>query len=557
MDRVVLLDPSFPNNHDENFKFNIGLLSIGSYLKSKGIPTTVYYKGKHLKDALSDIAASDVMLVGISAMTIQFPSAITLARQIKSIKPDLKIVIGGCHARLFPELVLREGAFDVAVIGDGEVPALQIYQCLAGEKSLHSVKGIGFKMEGKVIWTEKTGEIDLKALPHVDYSVLYGFEPIKWYDGQPSMMVYSGNGCTHKCTFCINSMVGGRYRSRNIEDVIDEIEMLLNKYYVTHIYPVDENFCENKKRFFEFLDLIERRGLTFTWFIQNRVDTLTDNYLNRAVLERMRKLGCIGMLLGLESGSDHMLGVMKKQIDSRQAIPAARALLSVGIQPWLSFMIGMPDERGEDYLATLRLVHELHEIKPYMMSTPPQLYRPIPGSRMFQRAMEWYPEDDNVMFSDSSDFVSPTLPISLQAKICNYRWIQDKKLLVEILACMERFYHPEGFMSHGIYYLKSLILHYCPTFILKQFAFGVRYMERRKQNQDNFDVLSFPVYLMSFVLYYIPAYRRYLIRTNRTPETFNPFLWFKWKRLLKDCQNNRAIQSKAPHVFAKDEHSYS
>jgi hypothetical protein len=373
----------------------------------------------------------------------------------------------------------------------------------------------------------------------MDYSVLYGLEPIKWYDGQDSMMVYSGNGCTYKCTFCINSMFGSRYRFRAIEDVVDEIEMLLNNYGITRIYPVDENFCANKKRFFKFLDLIEHRGLEFTWFIQNRVDTMTDRYLNHDILKRMRMLGCIGMLLGIESGSMHMLEVMKKKIDSSQAIPAARALLSANIQPWLSLMIGMPDERPEDYLATLRLVHELNTIKPCMISTPPQLYRPIPGSKMFERAMQWYPEDDNVMFSDPSDFVSSTLPISLQAKLCNYRWIQDKKLLVEILACIERFYQPERFVSRGTSYLKSLILHCCPSFMLEQLHIGVRYRESKKQNQDSFDILSFPAYLMSFFLYYIPAYRRYLIRTNRTPEAFNPFLWFKWKRLLKLRRNCR------------------
>jgi hypothetical protein len=174
-----------------------------------------------------------------------------------------------------------------------------------------------------------------------------------------------------------------------------------------------------------------------------------------------------------------------------------------------------------------------------MISTPPQLYRPIPGSKMFERAMQWYPEDDNVMFSDPSDFVSSTLPISLQAKLCNYRWIQDKKLLVEILACIERFYQPERYVSRGTSYLKSLILHCCPSFMLEQLHIGVRYRESKKQNQDSFDILSFPAYLMSFFLYYIPAYRRYLIRTNRTPEAFNPFLWFKWKRLLKLRRNCR------------------
>ena len=78
-----------------------------------------------------------------------------------------------------------------------------------------------------------------------------------------------------------------------------------------------------------------------------------------------------------------------------------------------------------------------------------------------------------------------------------------------------------------------------------------------KEGQDRFEVWGLPLYFISFALYYFPAFRRYLLRGNRNPETFNPLLWFKWKKLLRLGKRCRPAEKAELPFDGKREHSYS
>lgn len=537
MTEVVLFDPDFfgleQDLESENFRFNIGLLSIGSYLKHNGINTKVFYKSRYYLKELKNIITPEVKLVGISTMTAQFDNAIRLAKKIKKIRPDLPIIVGGCHVRLFSEKVLQYKEFDIVVPGGGEIPMRGIFNVLKAKKSLRSVKGLGYKQEGKSIWTGPQEDIDAKLLPRMDYSIMDHFSLVNWYDGQQSMYVYSGAGCPFNCTFCINSVNFRKFQQRKISDVVDEIEMLIKTYGITHVYPTDEFFCANKTRLLEFLDLIEKRKLHFSWFIQNRADTITPERLNLKILKKMKKLGCTTMLLGAESGSDEMLARMKKNLRTIQIIKAVKNLVAADIVPWLTFMIGMPEETREDYKATLRLIDKLKNISQKVIISGPVLYRPIPGSVMYNKAISYYSKRENLRFSLSSEFAHSNLASSLQVKQCGYKWIQDKKLVYDILLCIERFYTYPSIWSNWVNLIKSTIFILCPNIVINNISF----IKERFEGVDLSNKMKYFQYYVSlyyyFICYLFPSGRRYLVSKQLNPKAFNPLLWFKWKWLLR------------------------
>lgn len=537
MAEVVLFDPDFfgfeKDPDSENFRFNIGLLTIGSYLKYQGIPTTVYYKSRYYLKNLPKIITPEVKLVGISVMTVQLDSAMKLAKKIKKLRPDLPIVVGGCHVRLFTQDVIKHREFDIIVPGGGEITMAGIFKAISNAQSLRKVKGLGFRQNGKVIWTGPQEDIDVKLLPKMDYSIMDHFSLIKWYDGQKSMYVYSGTGCPFHCTFCVNSISSRKFQQRKISDVVDEIEMLINEYRISHVYPIDEFFCANHPRLLEFLDLIEKRKLHFTWFIQNRADTVVPDRLNNKILKRMRRLGCVMMLLGVESGSDEMLERMQKKLKVKQAIQATKNLLKAGIIPWLSFMIGMPQETEKDYLATLGIIHQFRNLSQDTVISGPTLYRPIAGSLMYDKAIAFYPKNTKIHFSLQSDFVHTSLPNSLQAKACDYRWIDNKKILYDVLVCIERFYKIPGLSTAWINLGKSIFLLVTPRFFIKKIDFLNQRIPETALN-DNVGHLKY--YLNSYfyqICYFFPWGHHYLLKRGINPESFHPLLWFKWKALLR------------------------
>jgi anaerobic magnesium-protoporphyrin IX monomethyl ester cyclase len=533
---VLLFDPPLTPNQDdsENFKFNIGLLSIGSFLKSHNIPVNIYYKTKdyYSSPKLKKILTPQIKLVGISSMTAQFPQAIHLAQMIKKNKPKIKIVIGGCHVKLFPNEVLQHQEFDFTVPDDGEQVMLELFQSIQQNKPINHIQGLGYKINRKLFWNKPRPKTNLNFLPRMDYSIIQNLTPVTWYDGQKSMFVYSGNGCPHQCTFCINSVIHEGIRQRNVADVVSEIEFLIQKFHVTHIYPIDEYFCINQGRLLKFLNLIEKKHLNFSWFIQNRIDSISRGNLNQKILQRMKRLGCNIILLGAESGSNSILKKMQKNINKQQIITAVVELKKARIIPWLSFIIGMPDERSRDYIQTLKLIHRIKTITNEVIISGPSLYRPIPGSIMYQKAISFYKNDIKQHFQNSSDFVLTNIPTSIQIKNCHYPWISDKKTLYQIMICIERFYHYPSLIAITTGLGKTIIALIIPRILAK----NIRVLSQTLTNHDfRYKYQQFLNYLQllsNHLKYYFPKSRQKLINQNYNPDIFNPLLWFTLKRLL-------------------------
>ena len=498
MPQIILINPSFGKSDNIINKFNMGLLSIASFLESRGVDVIIFHTKKDYEDKLLEyISENDVILIGISMMTVQYPEGERIAKEIKKIYPKLPVVVGGVHVKIFPEKTLMCEYFDIAVTEDGEQTMFEIFDAFINDKDMTLVKGIGFKDQHGMHWTHPAERFDLALLPQLNYSLVYNFKPNRWYDSQKSMYVFSGTGCGNKCTFCINSIYGTRRRLRPVLQIVNEIEHLIKNYGVSHIYIVDEDFGREKKRFLEFLDMCENRDLHFDFFFQSRADIIADGYLNIDVLKRIRKIGCKSMLIGIESGSNRMRKIIKKKLSSDQAIRSVKSIVEADITPWITLMIGMPDENVNDYHDTFRLMWEIKKLNKFfhrIVMDVPALYRPIPGSLMYQEAMSYYPKETPIDFSQQEQFVNPSLPTSLQLLECDYPWILDRQDLYNTLICMERY------------------IKYCNG--------PIGFLKQKIEN----------------ILYPVRAYRKYLISNNRNPDSLNPALQSYLKNILEETE---------------------
>src|SRR3990172_4692881 len=67
--------------------------------------------------------------VGITSMTTNVVAAASIAKTVKEIVPNIKIIIGGPHSSALPKRTLEEfPAFDASAYGEGEVTALEVFQ---------------------------------------------------------------------------------------------------------------------------------------------------------------------------------------------------------------------------------------------------------------------------------------------------------------------------------------------------------------------------------------------------------------------------------------------
>ncbi len=407
----ILINPRsiyFSVGERKNPYLYTGTLSIATVLQTNGYRARVIdmvalddpiaaleqYVGKY---------SQELLLIGFSVMTSQIPHALMLTKYLKQKYPRIPIIWGGIHAALYPESILKNGLVDFVCTGEGEFSTLELLARLKSEKKeFGDVNGICFIKDGNIVHTPPQECHSLDDIPFFDYELIdypeYKTKSFTKVSGQSISVTYgtvlTGIGCPYKCTFCINSnkkLYLGKFRHKSAKRVVDEIEFLINKHGITYFDLIDENFFANKKRVFEFIDLVKSRKLSFHWFTNIRADYFRPNYITREVMQALKEIGCFRLGIGAESGSPKILKKIKKEITPDDLIHSAMILRDTGIDTSYSFMMGIPGEMKEDIVATIGLIQKLAGLsRDNFYFIGPQIYRPYPGGELFEECVTHY-----------------------------------------------------------------------------------------------------------------------------------------------------------------------
>lgn len=170
-------------------------------------------------------------------------------------------------------------------------------------------------------------------------------------------------GCNNFCSYCIVPYVRGRERSRNPEDIIDEIKQLVANG-VVEIMLLGQNVnsygktLENPITFAQLLQRIEDiEGLKRIRFMTSHPKDLSDELIN--VMAKSNKI-CKQMHLPLQSGSSRLLKIMNRHYNKEQYLTLVEKLRKeipdIGITT--DIIVGFPGETEEDFEETLDVVEK-------------------------------------------------------------------------------------------------------------------------------------------------------------------------------------------------------
>ncbi len=90
----------------------------------------------------------DVIGVSTTGMTLRYDLA--LAHLARRVAPQTLICAGGMEATFEPELMFKLGPFDLVVLGEGELPLLELATCLRQQGDLRNVPGTAVWVDGKL-----------------------------------------------------------------------------------------------------------------------------------------------------------------------------------------------------------------------------------------------------------------------------------------------------------------------------------------------------------------------------------------------------------------------
>ena len=365
--KVLLINPPFFRlmGREANYP-PLGLMCLGTYLKQLGHNVVIRnlempldgqldyigYSGltdahqlylQTLKDDTNPvwqeipdlIAEVQPAVVGITARSVQVPSALKVAELAKECESRIRVVIGGIHATARPQ-DFNSPFVDDVIRGEGE---RQCHKLVYGSKN------------------REFHRVELDSLPIPDRSLF-----MEEYSLEGLGHMVTTRGCPFQCSFCAQSVMWGNtvyYRSPH--NILKEMQYLNTDYGVRDFTFWDDSFTIKHQRVLDLCDLLVERHWMDNW--KWRCDTRMD-LLHTSLVQRMLYSGCHRMSLGVESGSPRILRMVKKG-ESLEEIKEKAKLLRDARRAYSNFkwriylMTGFPTETGEEVKMTWDLAKEL------------------------------------------------------------------------------------------------------------------------------------------------------------------------------------------------------
>lgn len=333
---------------------------------------------------------TDSCLVGISISSCsQVIPAFTLARAIRKFAGDMPIVIGGAMTPYMYDGFFRfSTAFnliDYVIVGEGELPLLQLMDSLESNKSLLDVSRLIFEENGTVVATQKNDVLEAKNFPMPDFSD-YDFS--LYFSPKIIIPYLMSRGCYWRnCKFCtLPSSYTGPYREKPIENVISELKILCSRFACRHFDFVDQ--CISPKRMEELSLAIERERLRISWMGLARCE----EGFSKKLLKNAFNSGCRLISWGFESGSQKVLNEMGKGILINNVTKVLESSHSAGIWNHVFVILGFPGETKRDRDMTLEFLLN----NEYIDSLNHALFVLEKGSYVYSHPSEFHIIIDNV-----------------------------------------------------------------------------------------------------------------------------------------------------------------
>lgn len=456
MGRNILL--IFPNAGQDVLGINVGLplsiLCVGTALKEAGYNVRILDERvtRNIDSSLKEALAADPLFVGLSSMTgYQIHHGLLIARSVRDLNPRIPIVWGGVHPTIQPDSTIQHNLADVVVINEGEETAVELARTLEAGGDLRQVRGIAFKVAGRVVRTPERPKMDLDTLPRPDYSLvdLSNYFTIGHISRTRQLQIVTSRGCPFHCGYCYLLLPELRgYRTISAQRVYDEIKYLSENHGVKSIFFYDDYFFGNRQRILEFVELLEQKPLGIQFEVSCRIDFLVRE--SDEFLVRLRNAGFTELLIGVESGSDRILKMIHKGFTREQIIEANRKLAKAGIGSKLSWMAGFPTETKEDFYQTVDLMLKLTHENPFCSLTPLGIYTPYPGTELYESCKNTF----GAVFPDTLDGWA-----DYQWQKNNNQFLSrhDFRLLTR-LNVASRFFDPKLFQRFGQKRYKLLIM---------------------------------------------------------------------------------------------------
>lgn len=337
----------------------IALVELATFLREKGHNVKILDRNLYLdnKILINVLKKFNPDIVGMTCYTSPVIKDIKQVSKITKEHSNALVIIGGTHASIEPKSLLDFQYIDYIVRGEGEEALLDI--CKLIDKKKDDKKNI-LKIKN-INYNEIRPFSNLNEFPVPDYDLI----EVKKY---PLATFYTSRGCPGRCKFCYNP----GFRLYKVENVIETITRVLDKYKIKEFTIADDNFATVSERTEKICNALSKYNAIFHMF--SRADKVQDK-----IMKSLKRAGCWAIQFGFESGSQRILDFIGKNITVAQNINAIKQCRKYNIFIDGSFMMGLPTETVKEMQQTKNFIKKY---KPDNVEV--KIFTPYPSTPLYE-----------------------------------------------------------------------------------------------------------------------------------------------------------------------------
>lgn len=338
---------------------NNGVLSIASFLKSLGHAVLIKdrtLKVGNIRKVLNSFNPDIVAISFISCSALKDAVKVSKLSHAKGIP----VIWGGYGPIAYPEVILKEEYVDFVSTGEGEGTLHDLLNAMSENGTYEDIPGLAYRGEAREIKVNPKRPLQaIDALPRLEYSLINPAEyHFPFYTCKSMIYIYDGKGCPCQCKFCANKSFNEcTSRSRNLDDVVTEINLLYEKYGFDGFFLTRELFAVNKEELYHKCNKLSKVNPGAKWGAMVRSDMFS-----KEEFDYMYKSGCRWLFFGIESASETVLNNMKKRINTADAKQCIVDCHRAGIMPFASFIFGFIGATEEDLKKTVTYIKDIFSI---------------------------------------------------------------------------------------------------------------------------------------------------------------------------------------------------
>jgi hopanoid biosynthesis associated radical SAM protein HpnJ len=355
------------------------------------------------KTTLDDVLglAKDYDNVVMHTSVPSFKSDVKVAEAMKAVNPSLKIGMIGAKVAVDADKSLRDGpVIDYVARNEFDFTIKEV----CDENDLSGIAGLSYRnAEGVIVHNEDRPILEqMDDLPWVTPVYKRDLKMENYFIGylkHPYISIYTGRGCKSRCTFCLwpQTVGGHRYRTRSVENVIEEIAWAKKAFPQTkEFFFDDDTFTDDLPRAEAIAKGLGKLGVTWSCNAKANVP--------RKTLEVLKANGLRLLLVGYESGNQQILHNIKKGMRIEVAEKFTKDCHELGIAIHGTFIMGLPGETQETIQQTIDWARK---INPHTIQV--SLAAPYPGTFLYNQAVEngWLDADNAELVDENGVQIAP------------------------------------------------------------------------------------------------------------------------------------------------------